>query len=117
VKFIVDAQLPKSLSDFINQKGFDSIHTLEFPNKNKTDDIEIINKAIEEDRIIISKDNDFLNSFLIKSEPPKLIMVKTGNLRNSELIKIFNLHFKVIIEMISRSNLVEIGKTDIVEQD
>jgi predicted nuclease of predicted toxin-antitoxin system len=29
MRFVVDAQLPKSLSDLINSKGYDSIHTLD----------------------------------------------------------------------------------------
>lgn len=43
MKFIVDAQLPKSLSDFLNQKDLDSIHTLELPGKITTSDQQIIN--------------------------------------------------------------------------
>ncbi|MCD4663949.1 MAG: DUF5615 family PIN-like protein [Bacteroidales bacterium] len=117
MKFIIDAQLPKSLSDFLNRKDFDSIHTLELPNKNKTKDHQIIEQAIEEERIVISKDNDFLDSFLIKSEPPKLIMVKTDNIPNKELIQIFDKNLDTIIEMITKSNLVEISKNDIAEHD
>lgn len=35
VKFIVNAQLPKRLSVFLNDKGFDSLHTLDLPKKMK----------------------------------------------------------------------------------
>ena len=115
MKFLVDAQLPKSLSDFLNQQGFDSLHTLELPDKNKTKDNKIIKIAKQENRIVISKDIDFLESFLIKSEPAKLIMIKTGNITNKQLIHIFEDNFKVLIEIISRSNLIEISKTDIAE--
>jgi predicted nuclease of predicted toxin-antitoxin system len=117
MKFIVDAQLPKTLSDFLIQKGFDSIHTLDLPDKNKTKDIQVVRIAYEENRIVISKDIDFLESFLIKSEPHKLIMVKTGNITNKQLIKIFESNLGLIIKMISRSNLIEIGKTDIAEHE
>lgn len=41
IQFIVDAQLPKRLSDFLKLKGFNSIHTLELINKNKTTDKKI----------------------------------------------------------------------------
>ena len=117
MKFIVDAQLPKSLSDFLKWKGFDSIHTLELDGKNKTKDNQIIQIAIEQERVVISKDIDFLESFLIKSEPSKLIIVKTGNITNKQLIEIFNKNLSLILEMISRSNLVEINKTDIAEHE
>ncbi|MHB8339016.1 MAG: DUF5615 family PIN-like protein [Ignavibacteriaceae bacterium] len=88
MKFLIDAQLPKSLSYLFKSKGFDSIHTIELPDKNKAKDSQVIQLAIKEKRIVVSKDNDFLDSFLIKSEPSKLIMVKTGNIPNKKLIKI-----------------------------
>lgn len=116
MKFIVDAQLPKSLSDYLNQMGYDSIHTLELPDKNRTKDSQIAKLANEEGRIVISKDVDFLESFMIKSEPRKLIIVKTGNILNRQLIKIFEENLEVLIRMISRSNLIEVSKTEIVEQ-
>lgn len=117
MKFIIDAQLPISLSNFLKWKGYDSIHTLELPDKNKTTDRQIIKLAIEENKIVVSKDYDFLESFLLKSEPPKLIMVKTGNIPNKKLIEIFNKNLTTIIKMISKSNLVEISKTDIAEHE
>lgn len=75
MKFIIDAQLPKSLSEFLNQKGYDSIHTLDLPNKNRTKESQIVKIANQEGRIVISKDVDFLESYLVKSEPRKLIIV------------------------------------------
>ena len=65
MKFIVDAQLPKLLSDLLNNRGFDSIHTLDLPNKNSTSDKEITEIAFNEKRIVITKDNDFLESFIL----------------------------------------------------
>jgi predicted nuclease of predicted toxin-antitoxin system len=41
MKFLIDAQLPKALANFFRERGFDAIHTLELPNKNITDDLEI----------------------------------------------------------------------------
>ncbi len=41
MKFIIDAQLPRRLSYFLREKGFDSIHTLDLPKGNKTSDTEI----------------------------------------------------------------------------
>lgn len=115
MKFIVGAQLPKSLSDFLNAKGFDSLLTLDLPNKNKTKDYQIAKLANEEERFLISKDIDFLESLIVKSEPRKLIMIKTGNISNKALISLFNKNLEIIIEMISRSNLIEINQTEIAE--
>ena len=115
MKFLVDAQLPKTLSDYLNQLGYDSIHTLDLPDQNHTTDIQIARLAANEERIVISKDADFLESFLVKSEPKKLIIVKTGNITNRQLIDLFAANLKIIIEMITRSNLIEINKTEIAE--
>lgn len=116
MKFVVDAQLPKILSDFLNRKGFDSKHTLDLPLKNKTSDEEIIKLAGKENRIVISKDVDFLDSHLLNILPKKLIMVKTGNIPNKQLIEIFDKNLNLIMEMIKRSNLVEVNQSFIAER-
>ena len=115
MKFIVDAQLPKSLSDFLKYRGFDSIHTLDLPNKNSTSDKEITEIAINQKRILITKDNDFLESFILNLKPEKLIVVRTGNIPNPILLKIFDNNLELIKSMISRSNLIEITRTEIAE--
>jgi predicted nuclease of predicted toxin-antitoxin system len=117
VNFIVDAQLPKALSDFLNEKGLNSIHTLEFPERNKTKDSQISKIANKENRILISKDMDFLESFMIKKEPRKLIIVRTGNITNKHLIKIFEENLETILKMIARSNLLEISRSEIAEHE
>jgi predicted nuclease of predicted toxin-antitoxin system len=117
VKFIIDAQLPKSLSDFLNYRGHDSIHTLELPKQNSTNDQDIIALALKEKRIVVTKDNDFLESFLLNSKPEKLVIVKTGNVPNSVLLKIFSDNLDIINLALSRSNLIEITMTEIAEHE
>ena len=114
MRFLVDAQLPKSLSDFITQKGYDSIHTLELAAKNRTTDYEINKIASDQNRIVITKDNDFLESFILKSEPSKLILITTGNIPNNQLLDLFNKNFTIIIEKINVNKLVEISRTNII---
>lgn len=99
----------------MNQKGFDAIHTFDLPSKNKTSDFQIAQLAIAENRIVVTKDVDFLDSFLIKGEPTKPIMVKTANLTNRELILIFEKNIVLIADMIGRSNLVEVSQSHIAE--
>jgi len=80
MKFIVDAQLPKSVSDYVCTRGYDCIQTLQLPNKNETSDKERISICTEEKRVVITKDSDFLESFIVNGKPEKLILVKTGNI-------------------------------------
>ena len=75
MKFLIDAQLPPSLKQLFIDKGYDCIHTLDLERGNDTPD-QIINKlSVEQQRILITKDSDFVDSFIINSEPYKLIMV------------------------------------------
>jgi len=41
MKFLIDAQLPKKLCKIFEEEGFDTIHTLDLPDKNKTKDSQI----------------------------------------------------------------------------
>lgn len=114
MKFIVDAQLPRSLSDFLISRGYDSIHTLELPDKNRTVDHKIISISTKENRIVISKDSDFLESFLLKNQPPKLILVKIGNTRNNVLLNMFDKNIENILKQLVNNSLIVITKTEIV---
>ncbi len=71
MKFIVDAQLPVRLARFLQSVGYDTIHTRDLPQQNATPDTEINEISIQESRIVITKDSDFLDSFLINHEPYK----------------------------------------------
>ena len=114
MKFIVDAQLPKSLSDLINTKGLDAIHTLELPDQNKTQDGFITRLATDEQRIVITKDADFLESYILRKEPPKLLLIKTGNIRNKELISLFDRNIELIVDLFLSHSLIEVTKEEIV---
>ncbi len=50
----------------------------------RTTDKEIITLAFKEERVVITKDSDFLESFLIKNQPEKLVLIKTGNIEMNE---------------------------------
>ena len=114
MKFLIDAQLPRSLSDLLKLEGYDSIHTIELPKANDTQDNEILKICLEENRIVVSKDGDFLESFLINKSPRKLILVKTGNIQNEELLTLFKLNLQYLCTSIEENDLVEINRSDII---
>ena len=79
MKFLIDAQQPKKLSRFLNEKGLETIHTLDLPNRNSTTDSTIIELSIREKYIVITKDADFWDIYKQKAEPYKLIYLTVGN--------------------------------------
>lgn len=109
MKFIVDAQLPRSLAAFMRDRGFDVIHTSELPAGNDTTDTEINRLSISEQRVVVSKDGDFYNSFTAKKEPFKFLHVRTGNISNARLLDLFEKNIEAIIR--------ELGKNDVLEID
>lgn len=106
MKFLIDAQLPPSLKSLFISKGFDCLHTLDLDLKNETSDSVINFISVNEKRIVITKDTDFLESFLLKKQPYKLILVKLGNTSKSEVINFFQNKFNEIIKRIESESLV-----------
>ena len=112
MRFLVDAQLPPSLKQLFIDNGYDCIHTIDLAQGNDTPD-KIINKSsLAEQRILIIKDSDFYDDFIIKNEPYKLIMVKLGNTSTKELIRFFKRWFAEIIDKIEVENMVLLRKKD-----
>jgi len=114
MKFLLDAHLPKKLSTFLRWKGYDSLHTLDLPNKNATKDSEINQISIDEQRVVISKDLDFIESLLISNKPYKLIYITTGNISNKQLLEIFSQNIEKIVEYSREHRLIEITAESIV---
>ncbi len=108
MKFIIDAQLPKSLADFLNQAGYEALHTLSLPDKNRTTDSQIIEISVRENYVVITKNTDFLESYYLKKQPSKLILIKTGNLPNVKLLEIFSQHISSIENLITENSFIEI---------
>ena len=106
--------IPKKLSVFLSWKGYDSIHTLDLPNKNATKDSEINQISLDEQRVVISKDLDFIESLLISNKPYKLIYIATGNITNKQLLEIFSQNIEKIVEYATEHRLIEITNESIV---
>jgi len=66
VRFLVDAQLPVRLAGRLTSLGHDVVHTSELSDGNRTSDPEIIEIADRDDRVVITKDLDFLDGHLLK---------------------------------------------------
>lgn len=114
MKFIVDAQLPKKLANWIATKGYDAIHTLDLPQKNATQDLSIISLSVAEKRVVISKDSDFFDYYLLKGEPYKLLLISTGNITNKELMLLFEQNFDTLIGLLQSNKVLEINNKSII---
>ena len=114
MKFLIDAQLPRKLAKTINDAGYRAIHTLLLPDANKTTDADISQLSVAEEWVVITKDSDFVDSFLLKNEPWKLLLISTGNIRNDELIKLFLSNVQSIAVAFETHYYLELNKTNLL---
>ena len=77
-------------------------------------DKEIRKISVEQDRIVITKDSDFLDSHVIQGVPSKLLLVTTGNIVNKELIDLFDKYFETTIQLFDIYDLIELNNEQII---
>jgi predicted nuclease of predicted toxin-antitoxin system len=114
VNFLIDAQLPRQLARLFRAAGHDSLHTLDLPAGNRTMDHEINDLSVRDQRVVITKDEDFVNSFLIARRPYKLLLISTGNIRNSELMALIAPNIPAIVQIFVGHDFVELTRTAII---
>lgn len=114
MKFLVDAQLPRRLAVLLASQGHDAVHTLDLPNGNRTTDVEILKIAKDENRVVVSKDADFVNSFHVNGEPEKLLLVSTGNIGNADLEALLLPNLPAVVEAFSTAGLAELTRSNLI---
>jgi predicted nuclease of predicted toxin-antitoxin system len=114
MKFLIDAQLPMRIAHLLEKLGYDVIHTKNLPLQNATPDSEINKLSILEQRIVITKDKDFLDSFLIKQEPYKLLLITTGNISNKQIEQLFLENITQIVELFMNHDFLEMTRDSLI---
>lgn len=113
MRFLVDAQLPRHFIGWLADAGHDALHTLDLPLGNCTPDSEVITYAAREGRIVVSKDADFVQSFLLTGEP-QLLLISTGNIANTELEKLLRTNLPGIEAAFAAHRFVEVTRDALV---
>ena len=114
MKFLIDAHLPKSLCKYFEALGHEALHTSRLPEGNATEDAIIAQFATERGSIVITKDSDFFHSFLLCRIPPKLVMVKVGNLKLAQLRDLFEQNAATIADLLLQHDLIEVHQDKII---
>ncbi|WP_028525955.1 DUF5615 family PIN-like protein [Runella limosa] len=117
MRFLVDAQLPSLLATWIREKGYEVVHTDDLPNKDETEDQEIRMYADANNCIVISKDSDFYDSYLIRNSPKKLLLISTGNIKNRQLLDLFRKNFSELVKLFPFYSLIEMNNTEIIAHE
>jgi len=114
VKLLVDAQLPWRLAELLTATGHDVVHTSQLALANRTTDQTILQVARDEQRIVLSKDRDFVDSHLRSGEPAQLLWVTTGNIANNELLAVFTANLPAIEQSFREATFLELSVTSLL---
>ncbi len=114
MNFLVDAQLPRRPAALLQQAGHNAIHTLDLAEGNRTPDVVINEIAERERRVVITKDSDFVNSFLLLGKPYKLLLISTGNIPNTALLSLYMAYLPLITTALQTHRYVELSRTALI---
>jgi predicted nuclease of predicted toxin-antitoxin system len=114
MKFLFDAHLPRRLVYLLRNAGHDAVHTRDLPLQNRTPDKLINRISIEEMRVVVTKDADFVTSHLLRGEPYKLFLISTGNIKNSDLERLLAWNLRQIEESFEHHTYIELSRTHLI---
>jgi len=90
------------------------LHTLDLPNANRTSDSLINRISLADQRIVVTKDADFVDSFLVTGVPYKLLLISTGNISNRELESLLIPRLTQVAEAFAEHHFVELNRTSLI---
>ncbi|MGH8612162.1 MAG: DUF5615 family PIN-like protein [Gammaproteobacteria bacterium] len=64
--------------------------------------------------MVVTKDADFVNSFIVSRRPYKLLLVSTGNITNGELEALFSTHASDIANAFITHDYIELTRTALI---
>lgn len=70
--------------------------------------------SVREERVVITKDADFVDSFNLHGEPYKLLLIATGNIKNSDLLELFTNSLEQIIEGFAAYSFIELDRFHLI---
>jgi len=114
MKFLIDAQLPRRIVTRLREAGHEAIHTLDLPLGNRTPDTAINELSTREGYVVVTKDADFVNSFHLHRRPYKLLLISTGNIRNSELESLLVSNMGNIVSGFDHFSFIEVNRAVVI---
>jgi predicted nuclease of predicted toxin-antitoxin system len=106
--FLVDVNLPKRFS-FFNSPLFTHIVDIDA----YMTDQQVWDYAIENDKVILTKDADFYDKFMSSKVSPKVVYFQLGNLSLKELHNFFMTNWAEIISHLEDGSMLVVQKDQI----
>ncbi len=70
--------------------------------------------SLREHYVVVTKDEDFVDTFLLRHEPYKLLLIATGNITNDDLERLFQHNLESIIQAFNECDFIELQRTALI---
>lgn len=108
MRFLVDAQLPPALARLLEEHGHQAEHVTDI-GPHDTLDRDLWRYAIDNDAVIITKDEDFPNMIVLGRDAPAIVWVRIQNTRKAALLVWFTPLIDRIVDAVnSGDKLIEL---------
>lgn len=108
MRFLIDNQLPIALAMHLRERGHDCLHVLDL-HLEEADDRFLWEYCIRENRILLSKDWDFIYLAIRPGDAGRLGWLRVGNCRNETLIRSMDeAHDRIVAAFESGRRVVEV---------
>lgn len=108
MRFLVDAQLPPALARLLTERGHLAEHVNDI-GPGDAPDRDLWRYALENESVIVTKDEDFANMVAIGGDVPAVVWIRIGNTRRAALLAWFGPLIDEIVSMVEEGNsLVEL---------
>lgn len=110
MKFLVDAQLPPTLTAWIRTQGYDAVHVAGI-DLLAADDQAIWARALADARVLLSKDRDFADWAFVRTPFAPVVWIRGGNQTNQALMQSLAKAWSDILAGLSEgARVIEIGR-------
>ncbi len=107
-RFLVDNQLPAALARWLETKGCAAEHVLALQLAQSRDEI-IWERAARDGAVIVSKDEDFAQMTLVRTEPVAVVWLRIGNCRTAALLATMERAWPTIVQQLdANARLIEV---------
>ena len=114
MNFLIDAQLPRRMAAWLTAAGCDAVHTLDLPAGNRTTDEQVNDVADREQRVVVTKDADFVDTHVLHGRPAKLLLISTGNISNRDLETLMVPLLPDLVREFGSHSFLELGRSGII---
>ena len=91
MKFLIDAQLPARLAEFLSRAWHDEAHTVGLPDGNRSTDSQIAQRADTDGRVVVTKDQG-----LSRRTPARAVAAEATRRRNGPSLATVRIYTSIL---------------------